>query len=311
MPDLLALGECMVELFSEEPLAEAPAFVKTFGGDTCNVLVAAARMGTTTGYITRVGDDPFGPFLRQSWQREGIDISQVRVVDGYNGLYLISLLPGGEREFVYYRQGSAASTLQPEDLDEPAIAAAKVLHVSGISQAVSPTSRATVLAAAQMAHRHGVRVSYDPNLRQRLWSLAEAQAALAELLPYIRIALPSAPDESALLIGERDPERVAAYFLAAGAELVAVKCGSDGVLVAQGGESTAVAAHVPDQVRDTSGAGDVFDGAFLHGLIAGMSPARAARLGVVAAGLKVRGRGAIASQPRREEVLHHIEVEDA
>jgi len=311
MPDLLALGECMVELFSEEPLADAPSFVKTFGGDTCNVLVAASRLGTSTGYITRVGDDPFGPFLRQSWQAEGIDVSQARPVAGFNGLYLISLLPGGEREFVYYRQGSAASTLQPADLDEQAIAAAKILHVSGISQAISPTCRAAVLAAAEMAHRYGVRVSFDPNLRLRLWSLAEAQAALAELLPHVDIALPSAPEESDALIGEREPERVAAYFLAAGAAVVAVKCGGEGVLVAQGNDLTRVAAHVPEQVSDTSGAGDVFDGAFLHGLIAGMSPQRAARLGVVAAGLKVRGRGAIASQPQREEILVHLEVDDA
>jgi len=86
---------------------------------------------------------------------------------------------------------------------------------------------------------------------------------------------------------------------------------ADGVLVAQGSDRIAVAAHVPEQVRDTSGAGDVFDGAFLHGLIAGLTPARAARLGVVAAGLKLRGRGAIASQARREEILLHIEADDA
>jgi 2-dehydro-3-deoxygluconokinase len=301
----------MVELFSEEPLAEAPAFIKTFGGDTCNVLVAAARLGTSTGYITRLGDDPFGPFLRQAWQDEGIDTSQARVVPGFNGLYLISLLPGGEREFVYYRQGSAASTLRPADLDEQAIAAATILHVSGISQAISPSCRATVLTAAQIAHRHGVLVSFDPNLRPRLWSLGEAQAALAELLPYVDIALPSAPDEAALLIGEGDPEAVAAYFLSAGARLVVVKCGSAGVLVAEADHQVAVAAHVPEQVRDTSGAGDVFDGALLHGLIAGMPAAQAARLGVVAAGLKVRGRGAIASQPRREEIYRYIEAGDA
>ncbi len=299
----------MVELFSEEPLAEAPAFTKTFGGDTCNVLVAASRLGTSTGYITRVADDPFGPFLLDAWQGEGIGVGQVRQVAGFNGLYLISLLPGGEREFVYYRKGSAASTLMPTDLDEQAIAAAKILHVSGISQAISPSSRETVLAAAQMARRNGVKVAFDPNLRLRLWSLAEAQAALAELLPYVDIALPSVPDESATLIGEHDPERVAAYFLDAGVGLVAVKCGAQGVLVAQGGGRTWVPAHVPEQVRDTSGAGDVFDGAFLHGLIDGMSSLRAARLGVVAAGLKVRGRGAIASQPRREEILLYIEVQ--
>jgi len=308
MADLLAIGECMVELFSEEPLAEAPAFVKTFGGDTCNVLVAASRLGTSTGYVTRVGDDPFGPFLLESWQSEGIDVLQAREVPGFNGLYLISLLPGGEREFVYYRKGSAASTLEPSDLDERAIAGAKVLHVSGVTQALSPSCRQTVLAAARLAHRHGVQVSFDPNLRVRLWSLEEAQAAMAELLPFVDIVFPSAPDESAALIGKREPEQVAAYFREKGVPLVVVKCGAEGVLMAAGDSTTLIPAHIPEIVRDTSGAGDVFDGAFLHGLIAGMAPVAAARLGVVAAGLKVRGRGAIASQPRREEILAIIEA---
>lgn len=308
-PALLALGECMVELFSDEPIAEAPAFVKTFGGDTCNVLVAASRLGSRTGYLTRVADDPFGPFLLNAWQAEGIDVSQVRTVEGFNGLYLISLLPGGEREFVYYRKGSAASTMQPEDLDEQAIARARILHLSGITQAISPSARATALAATQLAKRHGVKVSFDPNVRPRLWSLEEARAAMDELLPYVDILLPSAPDESRLLLDEGDPERVADHYRAAGVALVVVKCGGEGVLIAQGDERTRVAAHVPEQVRDTSGAGDVFNGAFLHGLLEGMPPARAARFGVVAAGLKVRGRGAIASQPRREEILVHIDVE--
>jgi 2-dehydro-3-deoxygluconokinase len=131
-----------------------------------------------------------------------------------------------------------------------------VLHVSGISQAISPSSRATVLAAAQMARRHGVRVAFDPNLRLRLWSLAEAQAALAELLPYIDIALPSAPEEAEALIGERDPERIAAYFLEAGVPLVAVKCGADGVLVAQGSDRLKQLVALDDQQDDDDAQGD-------------------------------------------------------
>jgi sugar/nucleoside kinase (ribokinase family) len=133
---------------------------------------------------------------------------------------------------------------------------------------------------------------------------------MAELLPYVDVAFPSAPEESALLIGEREPERVAEHFLQRGVALVVVKCGGEGVLLANDRTTTRVPAHIPEIVRDTSGAGDVFDGAFLHGLISGMAPAEAARLGVVAAGLKVRGRGAIASQPRREEILAIIEASD-
>src|SRR5579859_1405923 len=101
MPDLLAFGECMVEMFADEPLAEARIFTKTFGGDSCNAAVAAARLGTSTGYLTRVGDDPFGPFLLNAWRRHGLDTSHCRLVPGFNGVYFIALTPEGERQFTY------------------------------------------------------------------------------------------------------------------------------------------------------------------------------------------------------------------
>ena len=113
MPDIISLGECMVELFSEEPIARAGSFRKAVGGDALNTLVAAARLGASTGFVTRVGDDPFAPFLLESWRAEGIDVSHARFVEGFNAVYFISLLPGGEREFTYYRSGSAASTMTP------------------------------------------------------------------------------------------------------------------------------------------------------------------------------------------------------
>src|SRR4030042_1579220 len=127
-PDIVSLGECMVERFSEEPIAQARSFHKACGGDTLNTLVAAARLGASTGFVTRVGDDPFGAFLLESWRGEDIDVSHARLVEGFNGLYFISLLPEGEREFTYYRRGSAASTMTPADLDPAHIGGARVLH---------------------------------------------------------------------------------------------------------------------------------------------------------------------------------------
>lgn len=303
MPEILALGECMVELYAQEPLAQATTFHRSYGGDTLNTLVAASRLGSTTGYLTRVGEDPFAPFLLKSWREEGIDISQVKVVPGFNGLYFIALLSGGEREFTYYRAGSAASTLSPEDLPAAYVASARILHVSGISQAISPSVRAAVLAACRMAAERGVLVSYDPNLRLNLWDLRSAQAALAEVLPYVHILLPSAPEETRQLIGLDTPQQTIEHFWAQGVELVAVKLGSAGCWVGQRetGEMRALAApSVP--VIDTTGAGDAFNGALLHGLAAGLSPLHAAALGVVTASLKVQGRGATASLPSRPQV---------
>jgi len=302
MLDIVSLGECMVELFSEEPIARAGSFHKAYGGDTLNTLVAAARLGASTGYITRVGDDPFAPFLLESWRAEGVDVSHARTVEGFNGLYLISLLSGGEREFTYYRSGSAASTMTPADLDPAYIGGARVLHVSGISQAMSPSCRETVLAAVRLARERGVLVSYDPNLRRKLWpSLAEARAAMQEVLPFADIVLPSAPEEMADLLEVRTPEQGMERLWTTGVATVAVKLGDKGCLLGHDGRLVAVPPFVPEAIVDATGAGDAFDGAFLHGLMSGLSTEGAARLAVVCAALSLRKRGAIGGLAHREE----------
>ncbi len=284
-------------------MATTPSFHKAYGGDTLNVLVAASRLGSSTGYITRVGNDPLAPYLLESWRGEGIDVSQVKLVDGFNGLYFISLLPAGQREFTYYRRGSAASTMEPADLDPDYIGAASVLHVSGISQAISPSCRQTVLAAARIARERDVLVSYDPNLRLKLWpSLAEAQAALAELLPYTDIVLPSAPEETEALLEAASPQEAVERLWQAGVRTVAIKLGHEGCLVGSAGRLMTLPPFMPTDVVDTTGAGDAFDGAFLHGLASGLNASDAAGLAVIAAGLSLRGRGAIAGLPGREEV---------
>ena len=309
MPDLISLGECMVEMYSDEPLGTANTFHRSYGGDTLNTLVMASRLGTTNGYITRVGRDPFGPYLLDSWQNEGVDTSHAQIVEGFNGLYFIALLEKGQREFTYYRKGSAATTLRPEDVDPVYISEAKMLHLSGITQAISPSCRQATLRAAQLAHTHGVRVSYDPNLRLQLWSLAEAKAAMEEVLPYVDIMLPSAPQETEQLAGARSPEEAISFLWSRGVDTVAVKMGESGCLVGANGEIKALEAVAPLGVVDTTGAGDAFNGVFLHGLLQGMTPHEAARLGTVASGLKVGARGAIAGMPTKQEIQAHFPME--
>lgn len=313
MPDIIALGECMVEFFSDRPLGEATTFQRAYGGDTLNCLVAAARLGSSCGYITRVGDDPFGPALRRAWQAEGIDVSHAPLSPGFNGIYFISVAPGGEREFTYYRAGSAASTVSPDDIDQAHAASARIVHASGISQAISSTCRAAVKRLFEVAKQAGVRVSFDPNFRAKLWSVDDAREAADEVLPLVDILLPSVPEDSQALWGLDSAPAVAEHFRNRGISVVAVKCGTDGAVVADPtAEIVEVPAFSPDApIIDTTGAGDAFNGAFLHGLCAGMTPADAARLGVITAGLKCRGRGAVASLPMREEVSAIFEASSA
>ncbi len=301
--DIISIGECMIEMFCEGPLAKTDTYTRTFAGDTMNMLVAAARLGAKTGYVTHVGNDPFQDFLTEAWGSEGIDLRCATPLDRPNGLYFISILPGGEREFTYYRAGSAASFLEPADIDSDYIGSAKIVYASGISQAISPSSRSAVLEAFRIARERNVTTAFDTNLRLGLWSLDEAKQALDEIIPYVNILLPSAPEEIEALFGTDDARAVIQSVRRRGVEMVAVKCGAEGALLGLDNEIHELPAYVPEKVSDTSGAGDVFNGALLYGLTQGMSPLESARLGTIMAGLKIRGRGATYSIPSREEAF--------
>ncbi len=301
--DIISIGECMIEMFCEGPLATTDTYTRTFAGDTMNMLVAASRLGAKTGYVTHVGNDPFQEFLIEAWRSEGIDLRCATPLDRPNGLYFISILPGGEREFTYYRAGSAASFLEPADIDPDYIGSAKVVYASGITQAISKSSRAAVLEAFRIAREHDVVTAFDTNLRLGLWSLDDARAALDEIIPFVDILLPSAPEESAALFGTENAHEVIGRARERGVRMVAVKCGAEGAVLGVEGEIHSVPAYIPENVSDTSGAGDVFNGGLLYGLTHGMSAVESARLGIVMAGLKVRGRGATYSIPSREEAF--------
>jgi 2-dehydro-3-deoxygluconokinase len=295
--DLVTVGECMVELYGGHALEQEPMLRCTVGGDTLNVAVTAARLGARVGFITRVGRDIFAPLLLGRWRSENVDTSQVQLVPGFNGLYVITLTAHGERFFTYYRAGDAASTLEPADLKPEYISRARIVHTSGITQAISGSSRAAVRYLTALCRQLNVKISYDPNFRPKLWPPAQARAELEALLPHVAIALPSVNSEEALLWGTQDPEVIADKCLAAGCEVVAVKCGPDGCLVAQQGQRFALPAVHRWPVQDTTGAGDAFDGAVLFALSQGANVVEAARLGNLVAAMKCSGRGALGNLP--------------
>ena len=302
MPDLISIGECMIELFAEEPIETADTFTRSLAGDSFNICVAAQRLGTSTGYVTRLGDDPFADYLLGTFRSLGIDTSGVRRVDGFNAVHFVARLPNGDRDFVYYRAGSAPSTLQPDDLDADYIGTTKVLHCSGVAQAISESARLTVLRAAQMAKELGVTVSYDPNYRHQLWSPEDMRRAAEGLLPYVDYFLPNVPDDSRALLGTDDPYQVVEQFRNLGVPVVAVTRGEQGAVIGCDEGVFDIPAYRPDGPIDATAAGDAFNGGFIHGLLNGMPVAEAGRLGTVTAGLKLRGRGALSGMPTLDEV---------
>ncbi|MEO0992012.1 MAG: sugar kinase, partial [Pseudomonadota bacterium] len=227
-PDIIALGEALIEFVKlPEPVDGRPVYRQGFGGDTSNAIIAAARQGARTGYLTAVGGDPFGEELTGLWQREAVATDSVRTrPEDPTGAYFVDPDPAGRR-FSYARRGSAASLYGPEDLPEQVIANARILHVSALSQAISPSMRAAVRRAAEIARESDTLVSFDTNLRLNLWTLDQARAAITDLLPLADIVLPS-DDEAAQIFGTEDTDRILDHCMAQGARITILKRGAQG-----------------------------------------------------------------------------------
>jgi 2-dehydro-3-deoxygluconokinase len=181
------------------------------------------------------------------------------------------------------------------------IEGAKVLHVSGISQAISATAADMVFEAIRLAKTKGITVSYDTNLRLRLWPLARAQAVTNAAMALADIALPGL-DDARQLTGLSEPDAIADFYLSHGSSIVAMTLGKDGALVATKAERRRVPSIKVNAV-DATGAGDCFDGAFLAEWLATRDPFAAARYACAAAALSATGYGAVAPLPRRADVL--------
>lgn len=310
--DVVALGEALVEFNQTRP--GEPQYLQGFGGDTSNAVIAAARAGARTAYLTRLGSDAFGQALLELWAREGVDTKAVER-DGQHptGIYFVTHGAAGH-EFSYLRAGSAASRMAPAwlaqtstDASENGPAAVlqqcRILHVSGISLAVSASACDTAYEAMRVARAASARVAFDPNLRLKLWPLARARACIAHAVSLCDIFLPGLDDMAALL-GLHDADAIADWGHAQGAATVVVKLGADGVLLSSA-DPAVPRQRVPGRsvsLVDATGAGDCFDGNLLARLALGDDLAAAVAYANTAASLAVQGFGAVAPLPTAQQV---------
>jgi len=292
--EILALGEPMVE-FNRTGGADSRDYLQGFGGDTSNFAIAAARQGAKVGYVSAVGADAHGAMLRALWSREGVDHSTVREDPAApTGVYFVTHDAAGHH-FSFLRAGSAASRYRAADLPRAAIAQAKLVHLSGISLAISAEACDAGFAAMAAARAAGARVCFDTNLRLKLWPATRARAIIGEAIRSSDVCLPSY-DDVVELYGERDPDRLADLVLGMGPKIVALKLGAQGTLLAEPHERTRIPPF-PCRPVDATGAGDTFGGAFAARLMAGDAPADAARYAACAAALSTEGYGAVAPIP--------------
>jgi 2-dehydro-3-deoxygluconokinase len=304
MSRILCMGEPMLEFNQQPPGPDGRRlYLEGHGGDTSNAAVAAARSGAQAGMITALGADAAGESFRALWQAEGVDASLVRTdPDAPTGIYFVAHDTRGHH-FTFYRKGSAASRMRPADLPEEAIRKAAILHLSGITLGISDTSCDAAFRAMEIAREAGVTVSFDTNLRLRLWPLRRAAALIHAAVALADVTFPSLEDAQ-ILTGLTEAEEIIDFYLRL-CPLVLLKLGKEGLVVADRDSRTPIGGHVVEAV-DATGAGDTLAGAFLARRVAGDDPLAATRYANAAAALSTRGYGAVAPIPRAAEVTSFL-----
>ncbi|MFQ3790179.1 sugar kinase [Halomonas sp. A29] len=310
-PEVLAFGEAMALFVAETPgaLAEVECFRRGIAGADTNVAIGLARLGFRVGWLSRVGSDGFGTYVRRKLETEGLDCRYLSDDPAHaTGLVFKERAEGGADPSVeYFRRGSAASHLSPEDAAQVDFTAARHLHATGIPPALSASCRELTGHMLDRARAHGATISFDPNLRPSLWSSeAEMRETLNALATKADWVLPGLA-EGRLLTGRDTPRDIAGFYLERGAQAVFLKLGPEGayyrgVLGGQEMETTLPGFHV-ERVVDTVGAGDGFAAGVVSALLDGLSPQAAARRGNLIGAQAVQVQGDMEGLPSRARLV--------
>ena len=304
MPAVVTFGESMALFRADpgEPLRTARRFSRSIAGAESNLAIGLSRLGCAAGWFGRVGDDPLGLSILDALRAERVDVSRAVVDDSAPTGVLVRDTHAERRiDVAYARLGSAGSRLCVDDLDADYLTSARLLHVTGITPALSGHAREATSAAVTIAAEAGVAVCFDPNIRRRLWpDLDVARRELLALADRARIVLVGHA-EAHVLTGEADPEAAARWLAARGIPVVAVKLGADGALALSDGvlyRGTPLRVHAVDPI----GAGDAFDAGFIAAWLRGAGLRGCVDDGNLAAGLSVQVHGDIEGLPYQREL---------
>lgn len=312
-PDIITFGETMALLMPSggKGLEYSSELHSLFGGAESNVAIGISRLGGKVGWFGRLGKDPLGRMIFKKIRGEGVDVSRAELTaEAPTGLMMREVLMG-KTSVYYYRKNSAASHMSAKHLDEAYIAGAKILHITGITPALSESCKEAAFEAIRMARKHGVKVSFDPNLRLKLWSIEDARPVLLELAKLSDIFLPGL-DELKLLYQTEDWDVIVSKLRELSAISI-VKGGENETYVVTSDNVTAVPYFKAEHVVDTVGAGDGFCAGFLVGLLKEYEYAEAVRIGNLVGSLIVQTEGDWEGAPTWEQVdavlndVKHIE----
>lgn len=311
MSEVILLGEPMGLFTATElgSLKEVTTFTKSIAGAEINVGIGLSRLGHSVQYVSRLGKDPVGEYISDALEEEQLGTDFITFDKNHTtGLMMKNKVDEGDPATAYYRNFSAFTTLSIEDVEQINFNEVKLLHITGIPPALSDSVREAVFYLMEKAKRAGTFITFDPNLRPALWKSADEMVdVLNELAKHADVVLPGV-SEGEILVGSDEVEKIAAFYLDQGANVVITKSGGDGAFVTEKGKETInVPGFKVEKVIDTVGAGDGFAvgiiSAYLEGLSWEESAVRANAIGSI----QVQHTGDNEGLPTRNELDSYIQ----
>jgi 2-dehydro-3-deoxygluconokinase len=309
MSEFLTIGEPLTlfgasgESEMDKELKDVKFFEKFLAGAEVNICVGLSRLGHSTQYITKLGSDPFGDFIKESLHKNNIGIDYVSSTEEYfTGYELKSKVSSGDPKIYYFRKNSTASHFSKHDLNKLNLDQVKYAHLTGIFPALSKECREAVYELIKLLKEKNINITFDPNLRPQLWESKEKMISVINDIAFKSdIVLPGI-SEGLILTGSEDPNKIADFYLDKGVKIVIVKLGSKGAFVKSKETSYEVKGFKVDKVEDTVGAGDGFAVGVISGLLEGLSVKDSVKRGTAIGALAVMSAGDSDGYPNRQEL---------
>lgn len=294
MCQLVTIGETMVSFVPQnsEPLQYGPSLKMRIAGAESNTAIGLTKLGHSAAFISCIGADSLGLFLLRMLRAEGVETAHIKTLsDSPTGIMFKESLHG-ETSISYFRTNSAATNMVPEDIPEKLFEDSKIFHFTGITPILSESCNATIHRAIELAIKNNCKISFDPNIRQKLWKNKNHIPLMKDFIKqshYLMIGL----EEANMLYGEYNyNDLVSLLFESENLEMLAIKDGANGAYVSNGQEIKFIPPYNCNCI-DPVGAGDAFNAGFLAGLIRGESFETAGRMGAISGAHATETRGDI------------------
>lgn len=271
---VITLGEPMALFIAHEEgkLEDVHNFSASIAGAEFNLSLGLTRLGLTVGYMTKLGNDPFGRKILNVMKEVGIDTSMTVISEEHQtGFMLKAKTSNGDPDIFYYRKNSAASTISVEDVENIDLSKWDAIHLTGISSALSKETYNAIEYLMMQARKKHTPIFFDPNLRPQLWASKDTMIKNINELAFKTDYFLPGINEGKILTGSDNPDEIANFYLSKGVKMVIIKTGSKGACAYYEDKKISIPSFKPKEIVDTVGAGDGFAVGVISGLLKGLS----------------------------------------